>query len=105
MIAAPSVYQSALKVKLPMGSQSSQVKHVTVQIFLTAQGEIQVDHKRIQAEAIETLIKKALKLDPSADAMIAADHQISHGKVIEIIDAIKKAGIKEVALATQDQKS
>lgn len=104
MIAAPSVYQSAMQVKLPIVSQASQIKHVTLHVFLNAQGEVQVDREKIRPEAIEGLVKKAIHLDPAADAMISADHTVSHGKVIELIDALKRGGLREVALAAEEKR-
>ncbi len=104
MLAAPAVYQSALKVKLPTVTSASKVKHVTLHFFVSSKGEIQVDRERIQAHAVEALVKRAISIDPNADAMISADKSVAHGNVIEIIDLIKTSGIHEVALAATERK-
>jgi biopolymer transport protein ExbD len=104
MSPAPSVYQSAMQVKLPIVSQPSQIKHITLHVFLNVQGDVQIDREKIRPEAIESLVKKAIHLDPAADAMISADHKVSHGQVLELFDALKRGGLREVALAAEEKK-
>ena len=101
MLAAPAVYQSAVSVQLPTLKVANKVKHVTLQFFVTATGETFLDKEKVTSSTLRGLIKRALSLDPAADAMISADRDVSHGKVMETIEAIKSSGINEVALGVE----
>ena len=101
MLAAPAVYQSAVKIELPAVAAANKIKHVTLQFYLCANGDLMLDRERLQADQVQTIVKRALQLDPSADAMISADQRLSHGRVVEVLEAIQKGGIHAVALGVE----
>ena len=106
MLAAPAVYQSAVQVQLPTLKTANKVKHVTLHFFVTAAGEIFLEKEKLllgasSGNTVEAVVKRALTLDSKADAMISADRNVSHGNVMEAIEAIKKSGMTEVALGVE----
>lgn len=107
MLAAPVVYQSGVRIKLPSIVTAGRIKHVTLRFAITPSGDVMVDREKLSgttASVIEDVVKKALSHDPHADAILSADAAVTHGKVLEVIDAIRKAGIREIALGA-DKKT
>lgn len=99
MIAAPAVYQSAVRVQLPQVTTAERVDHVTIRLFVNQSGELFVEGKRIKTEDVESLAKIALAESPQADAVVAADERVPYGALIQLVDRIRAAGIKQVAMA------
>jgi biopolymer transport protein TolR len=102
MLAAPTFYQSAIKVELPTSTSASQFKHITLKLFVTKKGEAFLEKEKLTAATIASVIKQALAIDPSVDAIISADKDASHGAVLHVIDALRGAGIKSVAIGTRN---
>jgi len=47
------------------------------------------------------LLLKAQAIDPSTDAIINADKDVSHGAVMQIVDAFRKLGMERVAIGVE----
>ena len=101
MLAAPAVYQSAVRVQLPQAVTGAKVQHITLKYYLSEKGETFLEKDRVTAQGVQDTVKKALAADPRADAIIFADRRVAHGAVIEIIDSIKQGGIRDVALGVE----
>ncbi|MFA5625437.1 MAG: biopolymer transporter ExbD [Bradymonadales bacterium] len=82
-------------------SASSESQSVALNVFLDAQGQLYIDDE--QALPVQEL--KALLLDKSHDAQLIvnlkADRRASHGQVIEALDLIKSANIKNLNLVVE----
>ena len=100
MLAAPVVYQTGIRVQLPAAVTAGKMRHITLKFTVSENGEVWLEGERLPAGSIEALVKKALSLDPAADAMLSADKRSSHGSVLEVIDAVRRAGIRDIALGT-----
>ncbi len=90
-----------IKVNLPASSSeevSSTPNQVTVTV--THLKEIYVDTTPVSIKSIGSHLKKA---SPHSDTIIIlrADAAVEHGFVVEILDEIKKAGFKRVAISTR----
>ena len=46
----------------------------------------------------------ALRNEPEATVIVEADKQVLHGKVVSVMDILKKAGAEKIAIATQPTK-
>lgn len=104
MITAPAIYQSGIKVELPKAASGSKVERMTLKLTLTANGEMRLEDQVITLADLGKRAAEALKKDPEANAIIAADRSLTHGQVIEVIDTLKSAGISRIALGTQSKR-
>lgn len=101
MIAAPTLYQSGIKVDLPKATTGEHLDKVTLRFFLLSDSRVILDKKEISVSEVPELIKKAKELDPQVDAVVAADRSLSHGSVIEFVEKLKLAGIERFAVAVE----
>ncbi len=104
MIAAPTLYNGSIKVELPKAASGEKNDRITLKFNLTTDGRIVLDKKEIKSEDLPGIIKKALEIDPKADALVGADQSLTHGKVMEFIDQLKVQGIQRFAIAVDDKK-
>jgi len=105
MIAAPSLYQGSIKIELPQAKSGEKTEKITLNFTLLVDGRILLDKREIPKSEVSGYIKKALEVDPTADALVAADRSLTHGKVMEFVDELKLKGISKFAVAVEGPES
>jgi len=99
MVAAPTLYQGGIKIDIPKAKSGEKLDKITLKFLLQKDGKLSMDKKSITLSQVAGYVKKALELDPNANALVTADKALSHGAVIEFIDHIKEGGLKKFAIA------
>lgn len=105
MITAPVIYQSAIKVDLPAASTGKQNKADNQMTFTLAKdGEVYWGKDRMDIGQIESKLSQmtAANLE-NESAVINADEGTAHGKVIQLLDSLRKHGLTRIALTVQTQ--
>lgn len=91
-----------LLVNLPQGkSQDNKQVSETRSVTVTPEGGIYLDKKHVGLEELVRTLSGEAEADQDALVIINADESVSHGKVVEVMDAVKLAGIKRLAIATK----
>ena len=93
--------ENRVKVNLPSGdfAAAEQTKNITVTI--TEDNTIYLNGKLIDPLKITEIIAKELKKAPGKIVVLEADKNVLHGKVISVMDLLKKGGADKIAIATQ----
>ena len=68
---------------------------------MDAGGQLYVNGTKTSFENLKQEITNALQENPSLQAMISADEKTPHGLVVNLIDAIRKNGIKDFAIQVE----
>lgn len=100
MITAPMV-QNSIKVDLPFGKSkevSTAQEHI---ITLSKDGKVFFNNYPMNKKDIVAFVQKALVGKEDTPVFVKADRSISYGKVIEVVDKLKEAGVRYVAMSTQ----
>lgn len=100
MVTTPMIVNHSIKIELPKAITGEEGKPSILNFVITEKGEIQADGKPINEEQIESIVKEKMVENPNISASIAADKDATHGKVIRVIDLIKKGGIHKFAIST-----
>lgn len=91
-----------LSVNLPR-AQSERIAEDkrTLKALLTKSGEIFLDHEKVErADLFETL-RKLQRRSRVSLFVLEADEESLHGRVVELMDAARQAGIPRLAIATR----
>lgn len=72
-------------------------EHITV--LVTRDGHIAVGGRQLSVAELAATV--AAKLHNQPLVFIKADKDVQHGKVVEIIDAVKKAGAAKISIAVE----
>lgn len=93
---------SGLEVELPSAAASdAQVQSRDLVVALTRDGHTVVEGKSLSPDELSDRIRSLKDQDPRATVIVQADREVSHGRVVEVLDAAKSAGLKSVAIATR----
>lgn len=88
-------------LKLPRatpGSDAASVVASPLGVMVRQQGDVSIDG-RVVADlvALEAAAKARVAKEPDAQAIIMVDPQVPYGRVVEVIDALKRAGVSRIA--------
>ncbi len=100
MITAPMV-QNGIKVDLPQGKSKEVGSQQDLVVTLSKDGKLFFNSFPVKKEVLSESVTKAMSGDTSIPVYIRADESVSYGKVIEIVDDLKSAGVKFVAMSTR----
>lgn len=97
MITAKAIVSQALPMDLPKAASGSEQQDV-FSVSLGAAGETAVNQQRVPSEdAILAMAREAHAKNAEVRAVIKADAQVPHGRVVRVMDLLKQAGISKVA--------
>ena len=94
---------TGVRVDLPKGAAKE--LHAAPRDFPVAilkDGTTVVDGKAIEIGALKERFQKLARDFPEAQVIIQADSGVTHGRVVEIMEAAKSVGIERLAIATEE---
>lgn len=97
------VEQNVLPIALPQSTASQTDQTALTPITLTAQGRILIGQEEISREILSIRIKAELNRNPETSFLLRADRQIEYGRVVELLDELKRLGVRRVAVATEQK--
>jgi len=98
MLTADLIAKQSIEVKLPEASTGAGVEPTTLGLTLDREGALYLNGAPIEEAALAVYLDEIAAGDPKAQAVIAADKDVSHGKVIRLIDLTRQHGIFNFAL-------
>lgn len=102
LITAPVLYQSAIKVQLPKAqSGDAQSKDQNLSFTVSKSGEIFWKNEKLSWDELGKKLSTLQESDREKPALINADRDTSHGTVVKLMDALRKAGIYRFALTVE----
>lgn len=101
MVTAPVLLKPSINVNLPKSGSGDNTAPSELSISITAAGQVSLNGKPTDEKALSTYSKGLAAKNPEVQAIISADKDVTHGRVIAIIDAIKSAGVKKFAITIE----
>jgi biopolymer transport protein ExbD len=99
MVTARIIHSQGLPMDLPKAAKGDPIQTI-FSVELTVDGRTVVDSKAAENDdAILKLAKAGLGNNPELRAVIRADTKVEHGRVIHVLDLLKRAGIAKIAFA------
>ena len=103
MVTAP-LMQRSLNIELPKANASAmKYKEQSMMLTINREGAIQLEGKPI---ALKNLRKKLMALgknNKDMEVYLSADHRVSYGYVIKVMDVIKGSGITRLGMVTNPE--
>lgn len=89
-----------IPIRLPKAAHSETVSNTTFSVTIKADGSIYLDDKPTNVALIVANAQLESKRDKSFSVIIRAEKDAEYGKVIELMDKLKGAGVTRFGLAT-----
>jgi biopolymer transport protein ExbD len=89
---------------LPKAASGEKSIPTQLNITLTVDGKIILNGQIATEENVKEKSIQELSKDAEVQAVISADKDVPHGKVVSIIDVVKTAGVKKFAITIEQTK-
>ena len=103
MITTPFIVKPGININLPKAASGEETTPSQLNVSISSDGKTFVNGKPATDEEISQASKDGVAKRPDMQAIIAADKDVPHGRVITVIDLVKSAGIVKFAI-TIDKK-
>lgn len=103
MITAP-LMRSGIEVELPKSTADDLKPYDGVVVTLMRDGTIKLNDAKVRLENFEVRLLQLYTASRQKVVMLQADQEVQYGKVIQLMDRIKAAGINNLGLIVQPEK-
>ena len=99
MVTAPMIMKPSINVNLPKAASGEASQATQLSITLTKDGATLLNGAPADEAQIRAKAAELVTLNPEIQAIIAADTDVPHGRVVGVIDLVKVAGVKKFAIS------
>ncbi len=103
MLTSSFVSYQGIKVNLPAASSAKSLAQEDIVILVSDDNRLFINNKEVSFKELNATLKNAAR--SKGHILIKADKKSSWGKVVEIWDLCRNAGITNVNIATSQKKS
>ena len=95
--------QKALNVNLPAAKNSEPLKpKQNLDVTISADQKIYLNGDLMSLEDMPAALRDKNTAEPVGMVIVRADKQVSYDRVVHVMDAVKQAGIENIAFPTQN---
>lgn len=99
MVTARIIHAQGMPMDLPKAASGESIQTI-FSVEISADGKTFVDSEPVLSDAdISKLAEEGKKKTPELRAVIRADEKVEHGRVIHVLDLLKRAGVAKIAFA------
>lgn len=99
MVTAPMFIKPTINVNLPKAASGDQTAPSKLNIALTADGRINLNGTFVDESAVKQKAMDEVAKNADIQAIISADKDVPHGKVVALLDIVKSSGVKKFAIS------
>jgi len=93
--------KSGLKVNLPSGAaQEIDTSKASLVLVIPLSGDVSVGGKLMPDEKLDAVFQAAFQKDKTTQVVLKADKGVAHGRVVNIMERAKQAGLTRLAIGT-----
>ncbi len=94
---------TGVPIEIPGSKTTQSIKSSTVTVGITRTGETVIDGKPVTQEALKAKLVELKKQKP-VDVVLAGDKDVPLQSLLQVMDAIRGAGISSVGIAAKAEK-
>jgi biopolymer transport protein ExbD len=99
MVTTPIIMKPSINVNLPKAASGDETSAAPLNIVISAAGDIFLNGNPSNENDLKTFTESLVKQKPDTQAIISADKDVPHGRVITVIDTVKSSGITKFAIS------
>ena len=98
MLTAHLIARQVIEVQLPKAAQASSANPPTLAVTLTREGRMFLNGTPASPEVLRAAIQASVAKDPKTQVIVAGDKNVSHGRVVWVLDLVKSLGVTSFAI-------
>jgi biopolymer transport protein ExbD len=105
MLTSIAIVRASMVVNLPKAATGGARVESTVNIVCNKNGSLMLNGAPSTITEIGNFVKRESTANPKLQAVIAADKGVEYGKVVDLIDLVKRNGVSAFALDVERQNA
>jgi biopolymer transport protein ExbD len=101
MVSSTFLERPGMKLDLPKASHKESIRMEGYTLFVTSDEKLFLNDESVEIRALESRLREIAPEIEEEGIVLQADEQIRYGLVVEVMDIIKKSGIKKMVVATE----
>lgn len=98
-----TIAQKALSVQLPQAQSAQTPAQMPIILTVDSEGHITMDNKPVSYDEATALMQQHMSENSNAAVILQADRRTAHGQVVAVMDMLKSAGVKKLAIAAEQK--
>lgn len=99
MVTTPIIMNPSVQINLPKAASGDETVPSQLNVSIDKLGDCFVNGKKSTNEELASETKSQVGKNPDIQAIVSADSDVTHGRVIEVIDTIKSSGVTKFAIS------
>lgn len=104
LVTTSFVKEAGVEVQRPIASSAASKEKTNMVLAVTHEGTIYAEGRTIDIRSVRAYMERFLAETPKGSVVIAADKDSRTGTVIQVLDACRLAGVKNVSVAARRPK-
>ncbi len=101
ILSASFQQQSQIKVERPNSQVTDSISNVSITVSVDEQGQIWFDNQPVEVELLTSHVKQKAAQASNVSVVIDVDKSVDSGRLIQVVDKVRIAGVNNVAVATE----
>jgi biopolymer transport protein ExbD len=93
-----TVYRG-MPVNLPRATSGTDAPAESAAITVARDGQAYLDRQPVTRAALDERLRSLVGANPAVAIVITADEEVAHGRVVDVLDAARTAGVTRMAIA------
>lgn len=99
------IHQKTLPIDLPQAKSVQQADNLPLSVTILADGRISMEETIVSFDELSQNMIHRIHENKDSAVVLRADKIVEHGRVVEVMDVLKEAGVKKLAIATEKKGS
>lgn len=99
MVTAPMIMKPSINVNLPKAASGEATTPSKLNIAIGSDGRLNLDGEIVEDAQVQAKAQAEVATNPEIQAIISADKDVPHGRVVSVLDIVKSAGVKKFAIS------
>jgi biopolymer transport protein ExbD len=104
MVTATYIVREAIRVELPQAATAGESTARTLQLVVAKDGRTYLDGVEMTSDALVRRIREAPEKREDLQAVIAADREALHGRVVKVLDLLRSEGVTKFAIQVEREQ-
>jgi len=93
----------AIKLELPEAEHAENVRQTPLVVHVDPSGKVYLNDEPVELPLLSEALRRKLVDEAEKAVVFKADSRVSHGRVVEVLDALKGAGVTKLSFGTKPE--
>lgn len=105
MVSSTFLEQPGMKLDLPASKSFEVEQQKQLIVHISQEGQLFLGERPVELDSLKDQLHREMARDRERPLVLRADKAAAHGRVVEVMDVAKQAGVRKIVIATRVAES